>query len=167
MTLMDAALQYGAAGIPVFPLHWLKTDGACSCSKGAACECKGKHPRIKNWCEEASTDQAKIHGWWSKTPSANIGIPMGEKSGLVTLDVDTRHGGDASLTALVKEHGELPKTITATTGGIDCLDKDDPNDKPGVYAFNVRNGAKLTEWDMKDIDQVWNIIEPYFIWHKH
>ena len=35
-------------------------------------------------------------------------------------------------------------TVKGTTGGIDCLDKSDPNDLPGVYAFNVREGATLT-----------------------
>lgn len=80
------------------------------------CQAKGKHPRIKNWSDEATTDVAKITGWWNQTPLANIGIPMGEKSGLVALDVDTRHDGDKSLTDLVAEYGALPKTITATTG---------------------------------------------------
>ena len=68
---------YAAAGIPVFPLHWVKQDGNCSCRQGAMCTAKGKHPRIKNWNEEATTDPEKIKSWWSKTPSANIGIPMG------------------------------------------------------------------------------------------
>ena len=81
------------------------------------CQAKGKHPRIKNWNEEATTDAAKIKAWWEKAPSANIGIPMGEKSGLVALDVDTRHGGDSSLALLVDEFAALPNTITATTGG--------------------------------------------------
>ncbi len=117
MKMIDAALKYAAAGVPVFPLHWIKSDGNCSCRQEALCQCKGKHPRIKNWNEEASTDQEKIMAWWEKTPLANIGIPMGEKSGLVALDVDTRHGGDKSLEALVAENGVLPKTITATTGG--------------------------------------------------
>ena len=54
--------------------------------------------------------------WWSKAPMANIGIPMGEKSGLVALDVDTRHDGDKSLTDMIEEFGELSETITATTG---------------------------------------------------
>ena len=117
MKMIDEALRYANAGIPIFPLHWIKQDGSCSCSKGADCECKGKHPRIKNWCEEATTDSEKIRSWWSKTPGANIGIPMGERSGLVTLDVDTRHGGDQSLATLIKEHGDLPSTVTATTGG--------------------------------------------------
>ena len=41
---------------------------------------------------------------------------MGEKSGLVALDVDTRHDGDKSLTDMIEEFGDLPETITATTG---------------------------------------------------
>lgn len=117
MNLRDEALRYAAAGIPVFPLHWIKQDGTCSCRQGDLCECKGKHPRIKNWGEEASTDPEKVGAWWDKAPLANIGIPMGERSGLVTLDVDTRHGGDASLEQLEQEFGKLPTTITATTGG--------------------------------------------------
>ena len=32
MNLRDEALRYAAAGIPVFPLHWIKQDGTCSCT---------------------------------------------------------------------------------------------------------------------------------------
>lgn len=117
MKMIDYALKYANAGIPVFPLHWIKANGNCSCRQEALCQCKGKHPRIKNWNEEATIDTEKITEWWSRTPSANIGIPMGEKSGLVALDVDTRHNGDKSLDALIVENSPLPKTITATTGG--------------------------------------------------
>ena len=117
MTLMEAALRYAAAGIPVFPLHWVKQDGTCSCRMGAMCQAKGKHPRIKNWSEEATTDATKVKEWWDKTPNANIGIPMGEKTGLVALDVDTRHHGEESLAILMDENELLPPTITATTGG--------------------------------------------------
>lgn len=117
MKMIDAALQYAAAGIPVFPLHWIKKDGTCSCRMGALCQAKGKHPRIKNWNEEATTDPEKIKEWWTKAPSANIGIPMGEKSGLVALDVDTRHHGDESLAMLMDENDALTVTLTVTTGG--------------------------------------------------
>ncbi len=116
MSMKEEALKYAAAGIPVFPLHWIKKDGNCSCRLSAMCQAKGKHPQIKNWGEDASTDPDKIEDWWSHTPLANIGIPMGEKSGLVALDVDTRHDGEKSLADLVNEFGELPDTITATTG---------------------------------------------------
>ena len=116
MKMLDEALKYAKAGIPVFPLHWLKQDGSCSCRLGATCQAAGKHPRIKNWGDEATVDEAKITSWWNQTPLANIGIPMGEKSGLVALDVDTRHDGDKSLNDLISEYGPLPKTVTATTG---------------------------------------------------
>ena len=70
MKMVDEALRYAKAGIPVFPLHWLKQDGTCSCRLGAMCGAAGKHPRIKNWGDEATTDVAKITGWWSKFPLA-------------------------------------------------------------------------------------------------
>ena len=54
MKMIDEALRYAKAGIPVFPLHWLKQDGTCSCRLGAMCQAKGKHPRIKNWGDEAT-----------------------------------------------------------------------------------------------------------------
>ena len=59
MSMKEEALRYAAAGIPVFPLHWIKKDGNCSCRLGAMCQAKGKHPRIKNWGEDASTDPDK------------------------------------------------------------------------------------------------------------
>lgn len=114
MKMIDEALRYAKAGIPVFPLHWLKQDGTCSCRLGDMCQAKGKHPRIKNWSDEATTDVAKITGWWNQTPLANIGIPMGEKSGLVALDVDTRHDGDKSLTEMKKK--EAGEKVTAKQG---------------------------------------------------
>lgn len=40
MKLLDEALRYAAAGIPVFPLHWIKQDGNCSCRQGAMCQAK-------------------------------------------------------------------------------------------------------------------------------
>ena len=116
MKMLEEALRYAKAGIPVFPLHWIRQDGSCSCRLGAMCQAKGKHPRIRNWGEEATADADQITGWWNQTPLANIGIPMGEKSGLVALDVDTRHDGDKSLNDLLEEYGPLPKTVTATTG---------------------------------------------------
>lgn len=114
--MKDSALRYAEAGMPVFPLHFIKQDGNCSCMRGAICDAKGKHPRIKGWVDEASTDKEKIEQWWNNSPNANIGMPMGEKSGYVALDVDTRHDGHISLERLEIEKGELPTTITATTG---------------------------------------------------
>jgi len=40
VTMMDAALKYAEANIPVIPLHWICEDGSCSCKKGQQCDSK-------------------------------------------------------------------------------------------------------------------------------
>ena len=49
---------------------------------------KGKHPLYTGWYKNSTTDVEQIKKWWTKTPNANIGIPTGEKSGWLVLDVD-------------------------------------------------------------------------------
>ncbi|MBN9152371.1 MULTISPECIES: bifunctional DNA primase/polymerase [Microbacterium] len=74
--LPDAALALALAGVPVFP-----------CAPG------GKTPLIRDGRGflDATTDAAQIRAWWREAPVANIGIPTGEGSGLVVVDVDV-HG---------------------------------------------------------------------------
>ncbi len=95
VTMMDAALKYAEANIPVIPLHWICEDGSCSCKAGRNCDSKGKHPLYTGWDKNSTSDIEQIRKWWTKTPNANIGIPTGEKSGWLVLDVDD--GGDETL----------------------------------------------------------------------
>jgi hypothetical protein len=97
---VDAALIYAARGWHVVP-----------------CAEHGKKPLIIEWQKRAATNEKTIREWWRKWPDANIGIATGAASGFVVLDIDPRHGGDASLTELVEQHGELPPTMRAATGG--------------------------------------------------
>lgn len=113
--LFRAALSLARKGYPVFPLHDL-AGGVCSCQDGAECESPGKHPRISRGFKAATTDPRKVTAWWTRWPAANVGIPTGERSGLLVIDVDPRHGGTASLEALEAKHGELPATKTTKTG---------------------------------------------------
>jgi hypothetical protein len=55
--------------------------------------------------------------WLRDWPEAGLGIVTGAISGLVVLDVDPAHGGDASLERLEREHGRLPATLESRTGG--------------------------------------------------
>ena len=98
--LLRAALSYARRGIPVFP-----------------CEPGGKRPLTYNGFWDATTDEGHIRAWWSRWPSANVGIPTGKSSGLLVLDVDLRGGGPQSLSILERENGPLPRTATARTGG--------------------------------------------------
>lgn len=78
--LAEAAIAYATAGIPVFPL------------------CPGdKIPRVAHGFHDATTDLARVRQWWDQRPEANIGVPTGEASGLIVLDIDPRHDGYASL----------------------------------------------------------------------
>lgn len=100
---------------PVFPLHTPLSPG-CSCNN-PNCNSVGKHPRISKGLHGATTNTDIIKKWWKRWPNSNIGLITGRKSGVVALDVDPRNNGDDSLDLLVEQHGRLPHTIEAITGG--------------------------------------------------
>ncbi|NPV89222.1 MAG: DNA primase [Firmicutes bacterium] len=113
--LLNSALRYASQGLQVIPLHNLTPSGKCSCGL-ETCEATGKHPRIKDWPQQATMDIKTITLWWNNWPQANIGIATGKASDIVALDIDKDHGGFESLQELIGEHGELPETVTAITG---------------------------------------------------
>lgn len=61
--------------------------------------------------------EAQVIEWFERWPAANIAVVTGAISGIVVVDVDVRHGGSSALAALEKQHGALPSTVEATTGG--------------------------------------------------
>lgn len=117
--MVEEALALAAHGYSVFPLHTV-ADGRCTCGcADSGCHTRGKHPRwarglFEHGCKDASTDPARIRELWQPWPDANVGIATG--GAMLVLDVDVDHGGRASLTTLVAEHGSLPKTVLAVTG---------------------------------------------------
>jgi hypothetical protein len=58
-----------------------------------------------------------VASWYRQWPDANVGIVTGEISNLIVLDVDPKHGGDASLEGLERRYGPLPVTVESRTGG--------------------------------------------------
>lgn len=70
--LLQAALDYAAKGLAVFPLIE-----------------KDKKPLTANGFKDATTNVDKINEWWTIHPNANVGIATGEMSGgLVAIDMD-------------------------------------------------------------------------------
>ncbi len=105
-------------GWPVAPAHFIRADGTCSCDN-QNCSSPGKHPiaaAAPHGFKDATTDRATLQQWWDQHPQANLIIPTGEASGVLVLDVDPDHGGDAALAALEAKHGPLPITLEQTTG---------------------------------------------------
>lgn len=113
---LDAATVYAHRGWPVFPAHSPAfSPGRCTCGH-RDCASPAKHPRVAGGLKAATTDQGQIEGWWSRWPNANVAIRTGEVSGLVIVDIDPAHGGEATLARLVDEHSELPAGRVVRTG---------------------------------------------------
>lgn len=104
-TMKEHALQYARLGLAVFPIRP-----------------KSKAPLTDHGLKDASKDPAQIESWWSRWPTANIGIATGAVSGglvVIDLDVDKDKGIDGRMTLREWEavHGKLPgDTWLAITG---------------------------------------------------
>jgi putative DNA primase/helicase len=108
-------------GWPVFPLHRriLGEDGKSRCPCGNPnCKAKGKEPLTDHGYLDATTDEETTRAYFRKYPRCNIGIPTGEVSGLLVLDIDGPEG-QKSLLALEEKYGALPATLTSATGRIE------------------------------------------------
>jgi putative DNA primase/helicase len=95
--LREAALAWARHGFAVFPLRP-----------------HDKIPLTTHGCKDASTDPDQIVQWWRQWPEANIGVAT---DGLVVVDIDPRHGGDATWTDLLTAYGAIPETLRVITGG--------------------------------------------------
>lgn len=122
----QAALAYTEnEGFHVFPVHYIKADGACSC--GQPCKSPGKHPMTANGFKDATTDPDQIRAWWTEHPNANVAIETGTKvppnengsegGFLFVIDIDPRNGGNESFAKLERTYGSIPATWTVETGG--------------------------------------------------
>jgi hypothetical protein len=120
--VLPTALAFARHGHGVFPLHWPVThNGQTVCSCGRLCGRQAaKHPyAVRGFAPHGLLDATLQPGiiklWFGlRVPEANLGVST-EK--LVVVDEDPRHGGDESLAALEREHGELPLTWRSLTGG--------------------------------------------------
>jgi hypothetical protein len=115
MTTRDAAVAYASRGWSVLPCHEPTRRGGCSCGR-ADCTSPAKHPRTRRGLHDATTDPHTVAAWWRRWPTANVALRTGAASGLVVVDVDPAHGGDAALERLIAQHGSLPQTLTVLTG---------------------------------------------------
>lgn len=105
-------------GWPVFPCHTI-VRGHCTCQRGAECDSPGKHPRTKNGVKDATIDPESVRQWEERWPGGiNWATACGPSAGGPdVVDVDNRHNGFESLRKWEGDHGELPRTLTALTGG--------------------------------------------------
>src|SRR5579872_7480863 len=73
-----------------------------------------KGPITRHGWHDATSDEAAIRAWWTKTPNANVGLACGP-SGLAVLDVDNGLADEAAFHQWRVAAG-LPETYTVRTG---------------------------------------------------
>lgn len=110
--LLNAALDYAARGMAVFPVtvYFNPKRGKYE-----------KRPLTKNGHLDATTDAAVVRAWWEAWPNAGIGYRPGR--GVFLSDADTKPGGAngiETLRRLEAEHGALPKCprVRTPSGGL-------------------------------------------------
>lgn len=106
--ILEWALYYASIGLRIFPAH-APVNGGCTCGK-KSCSNIGKHPKIKDWAKEATTDPIKIYEWFGSGAIANIAMPTDD---IYVVDADIQENYEH----LQSEHGLIPVTPRAWTGG--------------------------------------------------
>lgn len=109
-------IAYTELGWHIFPIFEITEAGTCSCPDGSSCGSPGKHPRTPKGFKNATVDPDQIKRWHKRWPSSNWGLACGP-SGLAVVDIDPRNQGDNSIDDLQRQHGKLPDTVSALTGG--------------------------------------------------
>ena len=77
------------------------------------CKRAGKTPLIKNWQTKNNTSIDDLQKWIQQFKKFNIGLPLGEASGYVGIDVD---GAKGEVYLQEMSDGEIPDTWEFTTG---------------------------------------------------
>jgi hypothetical protein len=101
-TPRQAALWFAARGYPVFPLHSITDNGACTCGS-SACDSPGKHPYAPfapNGFKNATCDGAIIKAWFDEHYWLNYGVVTDP---FVVIDADTKHDGLKKWAALCSD----------------------------------------------------------------
>lgn len=105
-TPLEAALRYARRGWPVFP---------CNSAAGRNC----KTPMTPHGFHDATTDGGKVANWWSRWPTALVGVATGEPIGCAVLDIDVRHeDGFRTLDELDGPIRPSTPTVHTPSGGL-------------------------------------------------
>jgi hypothetical protein len=80
------------------------------------CVPRRKEPLTPHGHLDATTDINVMAKWGLQWPKANVAIAC-RPSRLAVMDVDPRNGGDDGFAALERQHGPVPATWRALTGG--------------------------------------------------
>jgi RecA-family ATPase len=110
-----AAILRLAEHYPVFPC---RRHAEAVEINGRTVTLKPKSPLVKRGFMDATQDEVQIRAWWQRWPEAYVGVPTGQRTGLVVVDYD--HGKASSTThEWIGEHSNelLATRIHGTLSG--------------------------------------------------
>ncbi|MFY0634063.1 MAG: AAA family ATPase [Vannielia sp.] len=118
---LEAALESARYGKPVIPVHW-----------------KTKRPLIKDWRNQATTDELTIRLWWGKFRHAMPANPAGLVSNHIVVDYDIREDKNGVSAAL--ELGVDPyqaDLVVKTPNGVHAYYSYEPGIKNSTSAAGI------------------------------
>lgn len=115
--LLQHALWYAKKGLFVIPLCWPVWDQdelcfVCGCGRCKSTKDVGKRPLLGSCYQTYRADQEQIRKWWSRWPSANIGILL-EPSELLVVDLDSQEAREE-----VQQLGIYLTRVASTAKGL-------------------------------------------------
>ncbi|MEG1636100.1 MAG: phage/plasmid primase, P4 family [Cellulosilyticaceae bacterium] len=113
--IKSAMSYYVDLGLPIIPL--CPADEASHNRTSPAhqkiCKCRGKIPLIAGWQRRKETTEEHLEQWHAQFKDVNVGLPMGEASGYIGIDIDGP-GGEELLEGM--SGGDIPDTWEFSTG---------------------------------------------------
>ena len=106
--LPQEAERLAELGYPVFPCFDPRTDPSTPGKRG-------KIPLVQGGVSSATTDLGQVAEWWSRWPTANIGLAC---QNCLVFDLDTNGDKDGSsdLTRIADSLGPLESNMLTSTG---------------------------------------------------
>lgn len=111
-------------GLKYIPLYGIDNNGLCQCGKpscitpvdGKPSKSMGKHPRMMNWQQHATSDIEQIKQWMVQYPGCNWGIQTGKPGGISVIDIDITNNGVENIKQWQADNQSLPQTFMVITG---------------------------------------------------
>ena len=119
-TMLDGAKALAARGWNVLPLRP-----------------RDKIPILNSWQTAASSAVEHIEHWWTQTPTANVGVQLGPRSGIIDVECDTKEAEHA-LAELFDGDFPIVPTFQASRGKHRLFKWSDDLPQQAVIKFKAK-----------------------------